>query len=118
MWVKKGGRENRWGGSRRRISHHHIPDTEFLLLGPHALLLIGLICGKMHCHYSYPALTARPGTWNSREESVVQWHGSESEICRTRGGGGGVGAVSLRNESDKRKGLGRWAEETGSTLLN
>lgn len=32
--------------------------------------------------------------------------------------GRGVGAVSLRNESDKRKGLGRWAEETGSTLLN
>lgn len=32
--------------------------------------------------------------------------------------GGGGGAVSLRNESDKRKGLGRWAEETGSTLLN
>lgn len=30
----------------------------------------------------------------------------------------GGGAVSLRNESDKRKGLGRWAEETGSTLLN
>lgn len=27
-------------------------------------------------------------------------------------------AVSLRNEPDKRKGLGRWAEETGSTLLN
>lgn len=27
-------------------------------------------------------------------------------------------AVSLRNELDKRKGLGRWAEETSSTLLN
>lgn len=27
-------------------------------------------------------------------------------------------AVSLRNEPDKRKGLGRWAEENGSTLLN
>lgn len=32
--------------------------------------------------------------------------------------GGRGAAVSLRNESDKRKGLGRWAEETGSTLLN
>lgn len=49
----------------------NIPDTEFSLFGPRALLLIGLICGKMHCHYSYPALTARPGTGNSGEESVV-----------------------------------------------
>ena len=39
---------------------------------------------------------------------------------RRRGGDmeGKRRAVSLRNEPDKRKGLGRWAQGTSSTLLN
>lgn len=73
MWVKKGGRgkkikKNDGEGAGGEFDPRY---GVFPCSGPRALLLIGLICGKMRCHYSYPALTARPGDGNSREESVV-----------------------------------------------
>lgn len=74
-WERKKKKEKRKSGPHGRELHDPIASIQ----NPSCLdactrfLLIGLICGKMHCHYSYPALTDWRGTGErEREESVVQ----------------------------------------------
>lgn len=112
-WFRRGAKKKKKQHRTESLTTRYPSMQRVLARLACAFLLIGLIWGKMHCHYSYPALDRLKRDREKGERGVCGVVAREWNRDMQKGR-----AVSLRNEPDKRKGLGRWAEETVSTLLN
>lgn len=99
--------------TQQRVSWRDTPGTEFASLSVHvSTYWFDLRENALSLLISGPDRLKRDRE-RGRERGVSSVVAREWKRDMQKGR-----AVSLRNEPDKRKGLGRWAEETGSTLLN